>query len=264
MRSTLLKSLGSWLASAGGGSIGREGPLILFGGSLGDRAADAFRLDDHRARVLTAAGTAAGFAAAYNTPLAAVLFVLEVVAGVVAIDAILASIVGAAVATTVTRVVLGAGPIYGQRDFAPASSTELVAYAALGLVAALGARAFMALLSSSEELFARSRIAQPWRAALGGFLVGALAVWLPEVAGNGYEPLNRLLDGGLALSFVVVLLLAKSLATAASVGSGSPGGVFTPTLLVGAGLGLCVHHGLAALDLTSLGRPPPRRRRTRR
>jgi hypothetical protein len=126
MTVTLLKSLGSWFATVGGGSIGREGPLIQFGGSLGRRVAGIFRIDNERARALMAAGTAAGFAAAYNTPLAAVLFVLEVVTGIVALDAILATVVATAIATTATRAVVGGGPIYGQRAFTLTSSTELI------------------------------------------------------------------------------------------------------------------------------------------
>jgi CIC family chloride channel protein len=241
LRTTLIKSIGSWFAIVGGGSIGREGPLIQFGGSLGSFVGRLFRVDDGRARALMAAGTAAGFAAAYNTPLAAVLFVLEVVTGVVALDAILGTIVATVLATAATRAVVGGGPIYGQRVFTLESHAELVAYAALGVVAALTAQGFMRLLAAGEALFARSRAPQPWRAALGGLIVGLVAVWLPEITGNGYEPLNAMLDGAVPLGLVLTLLVAKAFTTTASVSSGSPGGVFTPTLFLGAALGLCFH-----------------------
>ena len=241
IRRTLLTSLGSWLAIVSGGSIGREGPLIQFGGAFGGLAARVFRIDAERGRALMAAGTAAGFAAAYNTPLAAVLFVLEIVTGVVAIDAIAGAVIATALGTTLTRAIVGGGPIYGQRAFAPASAGELGLYAVLGLFAALGAWAFMQLLAKGEALFARSRLPQPWRAALGGLLVGLLATRLPEISGNGYEPLNAMLDGTLPLSLVAALLVAKAIATTSSVSSGSPGGVFTPTLFLGAALGVCFH-----------------------
>ena len=238
IRRTLLTSLGSWLAIVSGGSIDREGPLIQFGGAFGGLAARIFRIDADRGRALMAAGTAAGFAAAYNTPLAAVLFMLEIVTGVVALDAIAGAVIATALGTTLTRAIVGGGPIYGRRVFAPASAAELVAYAVLGLVAAFGAWAFMQLLAKGEALVARSRLPQPWRAALGGLFVGILATRLPEVSGNGYEPLNAMLDGTLPIGLVAALLVAKAVATTSSVSSVSPGGVFTPTLFLGAALGV--------------------------
>lgn len=245
MRATLTKSIGSWFAIASGGSVGREGALIQFGGTFGSLIGRIARIHDHRTRSLVAAGTAAGFAAAYNTPLAAVLFVVEVVIGIVALDAMLSTIAAAAIATAVTRAVIGGGPIYGQRSFTLADPTELLAYAALGLMAALIAQGFMRMLSAGETMFAKSRLHQPWRAAVGGLFVGTLAIWLPQVTGNGYEPLNAMLDGAVPISLVVWLIVAKSFATTASVSSGSPGGVFTPTLFLGAATGICFQHVLA-------------------
>jgi CIC family chloride channel protein len=237
MRVTLLKSLASWLAIASGGSIGREGPLIQFGGAAGKLVGDRLELSGEGTRILIAAGSGAGFAAAYNTPFAAVLFVLEVVTGVVALDAVLPVLVAVVLATAVTRAAVGQGPIYGQRAFALESPFELLAFAGLGVAAALGAQAFMRLLSAGESLFDHARLGLPWRPALGGALAGAVIACLPEVAGNGYEPLNALLDGSFLWGFVALLLVGKCLATTASVASGSPGGVFTPTLLVGGTIG---------------------------
>jgi chloride channel protein, CIC family len=237
MRVTLLKSLSSWLAIASGGSLGREGPLIQFGGSLGNWLSGALGLPMARTRVLIAAGTAAGFAAAYNTPFAAVLFVLEVVVGVAALDTVVPVLVSTVAATALTRAVVGEGPIYGARAFHLGSPWELLGFVGLGVFVALGAQGFMRLLSLGEQLFRRPSLVMPWRPALGGLLAGALVAVLPEVAGNGYEPLNAILNGQLGLGFIAVLLVAKCVATTASVSSGSPGGVFTPTLLLGGGLG---------------------------
>ncbi len=250
MRVTLLKSLSSWLAIASGGSLGREGPLIQFGGASGKWLSDRLELSMTRTRVLIAAGTAAGFAAAYNTPFAAVLFVLEVVVGVVALDTVVPVLIATVVATALTRAVVGEGPIYGQRAFHLSSPVELFAFGGLGLFAALGAQVFMRMLSLGESLFRQPWLKPPWRSALGGLLAGGLVAVLPEVAGNGYEPLNALLNGSFAVGFTLWLLLGKCLATTASVSSGSPGGVFTPTLLLGGGLGFVYaaalsHSGLA-------------------
>jgi CIC family chloride channel protein len=249
MRVTLLKSLASFCAIVSGGSIGREGPLIQFGGAVGKFVSDKLGLSTGDARRLIAAGTAAGFAAAYNTPFAAVLFVLEVLTGVVVLEAILPALIATVVAAALTRAVVGQGPIYGQRSFQLQSPTELLAFAGLGVMTALGAQGFMRLLSFGERLFKEEHLALPWRPALGGLAAGAVVAFLPDVAGNGYEPLNTLLDGQFAPGFVIFLLLGKCVATTASVSSGSPGGVFTPTLLVGGGLGVLYAHALGALGV---------------
>lgn len=245
-RGTMSRALGSWLALATGNSVGREGALIQFGGTIGSSIASLSAIRGANARALIAAGTAAGFSAAYNTPFAAVLFVIEVVTGVVAIEAIAMVMIATAIATALLRATVGGGPIYGQRAFAVMSPTELFAHALLGVLAGLVAQAFMRLLAAGEGAFQRTKIPQPWRAGLGGALVGLLAAPLPEVVGNGFEPLNVLLDGRYAVSLVVVLVVAKAFATTASVASGSPGGVFTPSLFIGGGVGMLWGHAVAA------------------
>jgi chloride channel protein, CIC family len=247
---TLRKSFASWAAIVTGGSLGREGPLIQFGGAAGKFVSDRLGLSSRRARLLIAAGTAAGFAAAYNTPFAAVLFVIEVVTGVVVLDAIVPALVATAIATLVTRAVAGAGPIYGQQGFALEAPSELLAFTALGVFAALGAQGFMRALSFGEWLFRRPWLEQPWRSALGGLIAGGVVALLPAVAGNGYEPLHALLAGAVPTLVVAELLFGKCLATVASVSSGSPGGVFTPTLLVGGAIGVLFRDGIGGIGAT--------------
>jgi CIC family chloride channel protein len=239
---TLIKALGSWMAIVSGGSVGREGPLIQFGGGLGGELGRLFRLPERQVRSLIAAGAAAGFAAAYNTPIAAVLFVVEVVTGVIALDIVLPAIIAVPIATALTRLAIGGGPIYGQRSFSMASNAELAAYAALGLFAGVVGPLFMELLTLGERFFAKLTNSRIARAAVGGGLVGVLAIVRPEVTGNGYEAINLILNQQLTVGIVVVLLFAKAFATTASVSSGSPGGVFTPSLFLGAALGGTVGH----------------------
>ena len=242
LRLTLLKALGSWLAIVSGGSVGREGPLIQFGGGLGGALGRLFQLRERQIRALIAAGAAAGFAAAYNTPIAAILFVVEVVSGVVALDIVLPVIIATPIATALTRLAIGGGPIYGQRSFSMNSNAELAIYAGLGLLAGVVGPLFMLLLKHGEAAFARLIGNRPARAALGGALVGAMAIALPQVTGNGYEAINLILGQQLSVGLMVLLLFAKALATTASVSSGSPGGVFTPSLFIGAALGGTVGH----------------------
>ncbi len=245
MRVTVVKSIASWFAIVAGGSLGREGPLIQFGGTSGHTIGMRFDLSPHDRRVLIAAGTAAGFAAAYNTPLAAVAFVLEIVAGVIVVDTVVPTLVATVIATALTRAVVGPGPIYGTRHFVLAHWQELFAYAGVALVAAVFAFGFARLVGLGEIVFRRPWLAPPWRQALGGLCAGAIIVAIPAVAGNGFEPLNVLLDSHTAILTVLALLVAKAIATTASVGSGSPGGVFTPTLLIGGCAGYLVGVGLA-------------------
>ena len=251
-----VKALGSWIAMASGGSIGREGPLIQFGGALGGAVGRLFRMRGTETRALIAAGTAAGFAAAYNTPLSAVLFVVEIMTGVVALDVILPAIIATPIATALTRFVAGGGPIYGHGVSMTSSDVDLLVYAVLGAFAGIAGPAFMGLLRRGETFFDEIRLPRPARGALGGLCVGALAIRLPQVTGNGYEAINLILDGALSTALVVVLFFAKAFATTASVSSGSPGGVFTPVLFLGAALGAAYGH-LAVLvgpaGATSIG-----------
>jgi CIC family chloride channel protein len=250
---TVIKASASWLAIVSGGSVGREGPLIQFGGGLGAALGRSFGLRERQVRGLIAAGAAAGFAAAYNTPIAAVLFVVEVVTGIIAPDIVLPAIIAVPIATALTRLAIGGGPIYGQRSFSMRSNTELAAYAVLGLLSGVAGPLFMRLLAYGEGVFAKLGGNRALRAALGGALVGAMAIVRPEVTGNGYEAINLILNQRLTIGLVVVLLFAKALATTASVSSGSPGGVFTPSLFLGAALGGTVGHVMVRISPHTAG-----------
>jgi len=242
-RSALL-AIGSWLAIASGNSLGREGPLIQFGAAAGEGARRVFRLDNITARIVLATGVAAGFASAYNAPVAAVLFVVEIVTGVVVLEAIVPMVVAVVIATLATRYAVGGAPLYGERAFQLGSPVELLAVAGLGLVAAPIGVGFLRVLGLASRLF--RKLPLPWRPALGGLACGAILAVLPLVAGNGFEPLDALLDGKLAIATVALLLVAKPIATALAVGSGNPGGAFTPTLLVGGCVGALYAWGLHA------------------
>ena len=239
---SLLQALGSWLAIAAGNSLGREGPLIQIGAASGEAARRGLRLDDATARIVLAAGVAAGFAAAYNAPIAAVLFVVEVVTGVAILEAVVPVAICTVLATVITRLALGDGPVYGARSFSAISMYELFAFVAVGLVAAPVGVGFLRLLGIVERGWVK--LPMPLRPALGALVGGAMFCALPLLAGNGFEPLGLLLDGKVAIAIVAWLVIAKPLATASAVGSGNPGGVFTPTLLLGACAGTLCALGL--------------------
>lgn len=249
LRTTVARVCASFVAIAGGLSIGREGPLIEFGGTLGATIGRLNRLPTRTVRTLIAAGTAAGFAAAYNTPFAAVLFVIETIVGVAALEALIPIIAATVIASALTRAIAGGGPIYGQRSFALVSSWEFLSFAAVGVLSGATGVAFKAVLGWTERLVARVGWPQPLRGAAGGLVVGLLATVLPQIVGNGFEPLNEVLDGQGAPLLLLVVIVAKILATSSSVASGVPGGIFTPALLVGGIVGVEAAHLLQALHL---------------
>jgi CIC family chloride channel protein len=155
LRTTMSRNVSSWAAIAGGMSIGREGPLIEFGGSLGATIGRLMAMPLTHTRVLVASGTAAGFGAAYNTPFAAILFVFETILGIAAPDAVLPTIAATVMATTLTRAIVGAGPIYGERAFALGSQRDLLWFGALGVLAAVVALDDDALANGVENDFCR-------------------------------------------------------------------------------------------------------------
>lgn len=248
-----LQAVASWLAIVSGNSLGREGPLIQFGAAAGEGARRAFALDNVTARIVLAAGVAAGFASAYNAPIAAVLFVIEIVTGVVVLEAIVPMLVAVVIATLATRYVVGGTPLYGVRAFTLGAPAELVAFAVLGLAMAPIGVGFLRLLGAVDRAW--RKVAMPWRPALGGLACGAILSAMPLVAGNGFEPLSALLDGRLAVGMVAWLLVVKPVATAMAVGSGNPGGAFTPTLLIGGCAGALYAFGLHAVLGDAIGSP---------
>ena len=188
-RASVVRVAACFAAVATGGSIGREGPIIQLGAGMGDAVGLRTTALEGQRRMLVAAGTAAGFAAAYGTPLAAVLFVAEVVT----ISTSMKLLLPASVAAVLAGIVAGFGPLYGARDFELHQLVELIAYASLGALAGVLGVAFMRLLHVAERVFAR--LGPPIvRAAIAGAIVGAIAIGAPAVAGNGYEAIRGLLD----------------------------------------------------------------------
>ncbi|MBV9948807.1 MAG: chloride channel protein [Myxococcales bacterium] len=249
----LLTGAGSFAAIAAGGSIGREGPIVQFGSGVGALVGRRLGLGAAEIRTLVAAGTAAGFAAAYDAPIGAVLFVVEIVTGLMALEVVLPCLVAAAISTALARLTLGEAPIYGLRSFRVVSPGELPVYALLAVLAGLLGPLFLATLDRGERLARRAALPRPARGAVGGLLVGLLAAGLPEVSGNGYEAIALMLDGRVPGAMLGVLLAAKLLATVISVSSGMPGGVFTPSLFLGAALGGSVAAAARAIAPAALG-----------
>lgn len=254
-RSSLVKSVSSLLTIASGGSIGREGSMVQLGAWLASFVGRRLSLPTPRLRLLVACGAAAGIAAAYNAPIAGALFVAEIILGSIAMESFGPLILASVVSTLTVRKLWAGHPIFVVPSFQLVSAWELLPCLLLGLLAGLVAPGFLKFLRWSEDLFARLRLPVYWRLALGGLIVGALSIHMPEVCGNGYSVIDSILHNPWTWGTVLAVLAFKIVGTAATFGSGATGGVFTPTLFVGAALGCLFGQGVHALAPESTALP---------
>ena len=236
-RRTLLKCLSSLFTIASGGSIGREGPLVQLSALVASLTGRFRKWTTPRLRLLVGCGAAAGIASAYNAPIAGAVFVAEIVLGSLAMEIFGPLVFSSVIATLTVRGFLGPDPLYKIPPFQLNGNWEIGPYLLLGLGAGLLAPWFIRLLRTTEKW--AGRIAAPVYAKMcvGGLIVGALAILHPEVCGNGYSTVSGILRGEWLWQALAVILIFKVLATTATFGSGAVGGVFTPTLFIGASFG---------------------------
>jgi CIC family chloride channel protein len=237
MRPAIARVFSSIAVISTGGSEGREGPIIQIGAAMASSLSRRLKLSPERVRILTACGMAAGVAGAYNTPIAATLFVLEVVVGSFSMTLFGPAVVSAVLSTVLVRFVLGDEPVYRVAPFHLESVFELLPFAAIGLLAGPCSALFVRSLRAAKKLFASTHLSVPLTMTLGGAIVGAIGIVLPETWGNGFEGTNRVLRGNPTILELVLLFAGKILATCATIGAGGVGGVFTPSLMVGATVG---------------------------
>jgi CIC family chloride channel protein len=238
LSSSLRRATASLMTLASGGSVGREGPMGQIAAAIGSRIGRSFHFSEDRIRILVAAGIAAGFAAAYNTPIGATLFVLEVIIGSFNMVFFGPAVVAAAISTLVTRFFGGPGPIYAPgAEYALVSAWEVGPYLVLGFLAGLASVLFQVTMERTYRIWDGFQLPLLLRTPLGGLCVGAMAVFWPYILGNGYETINLVLAGRVALGLMAILFVMKMLATTITLASGGSGGVFTSTMFVGAVLG---------------------------
>ena len=241
-RLSLVKCASALFTVASGGSIGREGPLVQLAAMLASLIGRLRKTETLQLRLLVACGAAAGIASAYNAPIGGAMFVSEIVLGSMAMETFGPLVFASVVATLTTRQFLGSEPLYDIPVLALNSTWEIIPHLLLGLLAGLAAPLFLRLLRLSEKAFGHLHLPAFARLALGGLVVGTLAIWHPEVCGNGYSTVTEILHGGWIWQTLLVILAFKLVATAATFGSGAVGGVFTPTLFSGACLGFIFGH----------------------
>ncbi len=237
VRASLVKSAAALFSIGSGGSIGREGPLVHLAALMASTLGKWRKFSAPQQRLLVACGASAGIASAYNAPIAGSFFVAEIILGTIAMESLGPLVVSAVSATLTIRVLTRAEQLYHVPAFRLNSPWEMILYVVLGLMAGTLAPWFLRSLKRAEQAFLRLSLPVMFRLALGGLIVGAIALQVPEVAGNGYIVVVGILNGQFPWMLLLLVFAAKWLATASSFGSGAPGGVFTPSLFMGACLG---------------------------
>jgi CIC family chloride channel protein len=242
VRNSIVQFFGVSLCILCGHSVGREGPGAHLGATSGSSLGNWLRLPNNSRRTLVACGIAGAIAASFNTPLAGVIFSMEVVMMEYTLLSFTPVILAAVIATTLTQVVFGGAPVFSIPEAQLGSLLELPIILATGILLGCLAALLIHLLQRSTTL---SMSWPVWlRCTLGGTVVGIIAVVVPEVMGIGYDTVNKALVGELGLVALLTIAFAKILATALGIGLGLPGGLIGPTLVIGAVAGGAV--GIAA------------------
>lgn len=221
-----------------GASVGREGPIVHLGASLGAWVSKRLHLGRSLTRTLLGCGVAAAVAASFNAPIAGTFFALEVVVGHYAISAFAPIVIASVAGTIVSRMRYGDFPAFILPDtWTIVSFWEFPAFALLGVVSAITAVIFMRSIMFTEDTVARIGVPVWAQPAAGGLAVGIIALGFPQVLGVGYEATDAALSARYELWLLIALVVAKTAATAVSLGCRFGGGVFSPSLFIGAMVG---------------------------
>ncbi|MFH1267350.1 MAG: chloride channel protein [Planctomycetota bacterium] len=240
-RVPLVKTVASILTIGTGGSAGREGPIAQIGAGFGSFLATKARLSDWERRMLILAGAAGGVGAIFRAPLGGALFAVEVLYSSTAIEfsAIVPCMVSSVVAYSVFSAIFGPGLAFSApQQLSFHGATELPFYLVFAVVCALvGFLYVWCFYGARDKVFRRLPVPNHLKPAIGGLLLGVIALWLPQIMAGGYGWIQEALDGHLTLQLMAILVAAKILATSCTISSGGSGGVFAPSLFIGAMLG---------------------------
>lgn len=249
------KVVASALTIGSGGSVGREGPIIQTGAAIGSTLGQLFKLSRRRMQTLVGCGAAAGIAAAFNAPIAGAMFAVEILLGDFAISQFSPIVISSVVATVVTRMSYGDYPAFLVPKYDLVHPVELIPYALLGLIAGAVGILFVKTLYYFEEKFEAVNIPDYYKTAMGGLLLGIVGLTFPQVFGVGYAAIDKALHGGMEVWLLFALIIVKILAASLTLGSGSSGGIFAPSLFMGAMTGGFFGHILHKLFPTVTAGP---------
>lgn len=254
LRGGLLKVAASLLVVSTGGAVGREGAMVLLSAMLASLLG-RWLGRTVELRLVVSCGAAAGLAASYHAPLAGAVFVAEILLGSLALAQLGPVVVAAVMAYGVTVVLGGRSVLFAVPAIPTPGAQQVFIMLLLGLLGGVVGAGLLRWLHAARRLFTGSRLPLPAAFVIGGLAVGLLSLWRPEVWGNGYSSIEQQLTSPAAWPMLALVLGLKLLAIGATTGSGAPGGVFTPTLFVGAAAGSLAAAALAALGLSPTAEP---------
>ncbi len=254
-RVVVIKAMASAICIGSGGSVGREGPIVQVGSAIGSAFGQILRVSPDRMRTLVGCGAAAGIAATFNAPIAGVMFAMEIILGEFGIATFSPIVVSSVMATVISRAYMGNYPAFTVPQYSLVSVYEIPLYIVLGIIAGLIGVGFTTCLYKAEDLFAKIRIPEYTKAALGGAAIGAIGIFFPHIFGVGYDAIEMVLLEKMAWSVILCLIFIKILATSVTIGSGGSGGIFAPSLFIGsmtgAAFGYLVHYLFPNVTATS-------------
>ncbi len=239
----VVKAVASSICIGTGGSVGSEGPIAQIGAGFGSTVGQVLRLSDDRVRSLVACGAAGGIAAVFNAPIAGSIFALEIILGQLQVLYFGAVVISAVIADYIAHLLLGNMRTFAVPEYTLVSGHDLWLVAIMGLVAAGSSVGFSRLLYFTEDLFESLRFPEALKPAMGGLLLGILGLLtfksgsMPRAFGVGYETIGQVMFGQLPVQMVLGLFFVKLLATVLTLGSGASGGIFAPSLFMGAMMG---------------------------
>jgi CIC family chloride channel protein len=252
-RVVLVKALASALCIGSGGSVGREGPIVQIGSALGSSLGQLFRLSREHVKILVGCGAAAGISATFNAPLAGAVFALEVILGDFAVSTFSPIILSSVLANAFTHYMVGSETAFRVPGYHLVNFYELFLYAGLAILSAIVAFGFTRVLYFFEDVFEAISISEYLKPVIGGCLIGVIGIFIHQILGVGYGAITEVLHNQTVLGLLIVLLFAKLLATSITLGSGGSGGVFAPSLFIGAMLGGAYGHVVHGLFPTLTG-----------
>ncbi|MCB4203894.1 chloride channel protein [Deferribacterales bacterium Es71-Z0220] len=233
----LIKTVSSAITLGTGGSAGREGPIVQIGASIGSGIGRLFKYSTERMKGAIACGAAGGLAATFNAPIGGAMFAAEVLLGEFGLKTFSPIIISSVIATTVSRAYLGNHVTFEAPTYMLKSFMELPLYAILGVVCAFVGVAFIRIFYKFEDYFEELNIPRFVKPALGGLLMGVIAIFSREIIGVGYDTIHEILISERVGVILLIILVLKILATSFTLGSGGSGGLFVPSLFLGAATG---------------------------
>ncbi|MEE8416440.1 MAG: chloride channel protein, partial [Desulfobacterales bacterium] len=233
-RIVVIKSLASAICIGTGGSVGREGPIVQIGSAIGSTIGQALKVSADRMRTLAGCGAAAGIAATFNAPIAGSMFALEIILGDFGLATFSPIVISSVTATAVSRHFLGDTPAFIVPAYELISAWEFPLYVVLGGFCALIGRVFIALLYRVEDFFETLKFPDYLKAFVGGMILGMIGFFFPHVLGVGYGAIDLSLTQMISWWLMLLLIVLKMLSTSITIGSGGSGGIFAPSLFLGA------------------------------